>query len=215
MKLFDLLRDTSTREAIASRIYGVVVGVVTNNQDPEELGRVKVKFPWLSDADESDWARIATPMAGNDKGIYFLPEVDDEVLVVFEHGDVRFPYIIGALWNGQAPPPVKNDNGKNNLRVIKSRSGHLIQLNDEEGKGTIEIKDKDNKNSIVVDIAANSIAITADGDITLAAAQGKITLTAQNIELQSSADTKVAASAGMDLTASSTMNLSGQTINLN
>ncbi len=215
MKLFDLLRDTSTREAIASRIYGVVVGVVTNNQDPEELGRVKVKFPWLSDADESDWARIATPMAGNDKGIYFLPEVDDEVLVVFEHGDVRFPYIIGALWNGQAPPPVKNDNGKNNLRVIKSRSGHLIQLNDEEGKGTIEIKDKDNKNSIVVDIAANSIAITADGDITLAAAQGKITLTAQNIELQSSADTKVEASAGMDLTASSTMNLSGQTINLN
>lgn len=215
MNLFDLLRDTSARDAIASRIYGVVVGVVTNNQDPEELGRVKVKFPWLSDADESDWARIATPMAGNDRGIYFLPEVDDEVLVVFEHGDLRLPYIIGALWNGQAPPPVKNDNGKNNLRVIKSRSGHVIQLNDEEGKETIEIKDKDNKNSIVVDTAANTIAITADGDITLAAAQGKITLTAQNIELQSSADTKVEASAGMDLTASSTMNLSGQTINLN
>ncbi|MDJ0594339.1 MAG: phage baseplate assembly protein V [Pleurocapsa sp. MO_226.B13] len=215
MNLFDLLRDSSAREAIASRIYGVVVGVVTNNQDPEELGRVKVKFPWLSDADESDWARIATPMAGNEKGIYFLPEVDDEVLVVFEHGDLRFPYIIGALWNGQAPPPVKNDNGKNNLRLIKSRSGHVIQLNDEEGKETIEIKDQDNKNSIVVDTAANTIAITADGDITLAAAQGKITLTAQNIELQSSADTKVEASAGMDLTASSTMNLSGQTINLN
>ena len=107
MNLFDLLRDSSAREAIASRIYGVVVGVVTNNQDPEELGRVKVKFPWLSDADESDWARIATPMAGNEKGIYFLPEVDDEVLVVFEHGDLRFPYIIGALWNGQAPPPRK------------------------------------------------------------------------------------------------------------
>ena len=215
MKLFDLLRDTSARDAIASRIYGVVVGVVTNNQDPEELGRVKVKFPWLSDADESDWARIATPMAGNDRGIYFLPEVDDEVLVVFEHGDLRFPYIIGSLWNGQDPPPVKNDNGKNNLRVIKSRSGHVIQLNDEEGKETIEIIDKTAKNSIILDTAANSIAITADADITLSAAQGKITLEAQNIELKSEADTKVEASAGMDLTASSTMNLSGQTINLN
>ena len=113
------------------------------------------------------------------------------------------------------PPPEKNDNGKNNLRVIKSRSGHVIQLNDEEGKETIEIIDKTAKNSIILDTAANNIAITADGDITLAAAQGKITLTAQNIELQSSADTKVEASAGMDLTASSTMNLSGQTINLN
>ncbi|NES77328.1 MULTISPECIES: phage baseplate assembly protein V [unclassified Okeania] len=215
MRLFDLLTDNEQREAIASRIYGVVVGVVTNNEDPEGLGRVKVKFPWLSDEDESDWARIAAPMAGNERGIYFLPEVDEEVLVVFEHGDVRFPYIIGFLWNGQDKPPASNEDGNNNIRVIKSRSGHVIRLNDKEGKETIEIVDKTEKNSIVFDTATNTIAITSDGDITLSAAQGNIKLEAQNIEIKSAAETKIKADAGVDIQASSTMNLKGQTINLN
>ncbi|NET16665.1 MAG: phage tail protein, partial [Okeania sp. SIO1H6] len=197
MRLFDLLTDNEQREAIASRIYGVVVGVVTNNEDPEGLGRVKVKFPWLSDEDESDWARIAAPMAGNERGIYFLPEVDEEVLVVFEHGDVRFPYIIGFLWNGQDKPPASNEDGNNNIRVIKSRSGHVIRLNDKEGKETIEIVDKTEKNSIVFDTATNTIAITSDGDITLSAAQGNIKLEAQNIEIKSAAETKIKADAGV------------------
>jgi uncharacterized protein involved in type VI secretion and phage assembly len=83
------------------RITGVVIGIVTNNQDPDRLGRVKVRFPWLSGGTESHWARVATPMAGNGRGLYFLPEVDDEVLVLFERGDVRFPFVIGALWNGK------------------------------------------------------------------------------------------------------------------
>ncbi len=73
--------------------YGVTVGLVTNNKDPEGLGRVKVKFPWLSEKEESYWARVLTLMAGNDRGMYFLPEVDDEVLVAFEQGDMSFPYI--------------------------------------------------------------------------------------------------------------------------
>ena len=215
MKLFDLLTDTGEREANAARIYGVVVGVVTNNEDPEGLGRVKVKFPWLSDEDESDWARIATLMAGNERGTYFLPEVDDEVLVAFERGDVRLPYVIGCLWNGQDLPPASNEDGNNNLRVIKSRSGHVIRLNDEEGAETIEIIDKTEKNSLIFDTAANTIAITTDGDITLSASQGKIQLEAQNIEIKSSADTKVESGGGMEVKASSTMNLKGQTINLN
>ena len=67
----------------SGRVYGVTVGVVTNNQDPDGLGRVKVRFPWLSDDDESFWARVVTPMAGNGRGLYLLPEVDDEVLVAF------------------------------------------------------------------------------------------------------------------------------------
>jgi len=80
------------------------------------MGRVKVKFPWLSDEHESWWARIATPMAGGGRGAYFLPEVNDEVLCAFEHGDVRFPYVVGALWNGKDAPPTTNDDGKNNFR---------------------------------------------------------------------------------------------------
>src|SRR5215472_353851 len=119
--LFDLLSPAGQHES--DRIYGVVVGIVTNNQDPDGMGRVKVKFPWLSDQDESWWARIATVMAGSSRGSYFLPEVNDEVMVAFEHGDVRFPYVLGALWNGKDSPPTTNSDGKNSIRLIKSRSG--------------------------------------------------------------------------------------------
>ena len=136
------------------RLYGLVVGVVTNNKDPEQLGRVKVRFSWLSEQDESNWARIASPMAGNGQGIYFLPEVEDEVLVAFEQGDVAFPYILGALWNGKDKPPVTNEDGKNDVRVIKSRSGHVIRLTDEASKEKIEIIDQSGKNNIVIDLTA-------------------------------------------------------------
>ena len=176
---------------------------------------MKVQFPWLSEEDESNWARIAAPMAGKERGMYFLPEVDDEVLVAFEHGDVRFPYILGALWNGQDLPPTTNDDGKNNLRVIKSRSGHIIRLNDEDGQEKIEIVDKSAKNSIVFDTANNTITITTDKDITLSATQGTIKLEAQKIELTSSADTKIEAGAGMDIKANATMNIKGATVNIN
>jgi uncharacterized protein involved in type VI secretion and phage assembly len=215
VNFFDVLMDTEEREAMASRIYGVVVGVVTNNQDPDGMGRVKVKFPWLSDADESHWARMAVPMAGKARGIYFLPEVEDEVLVAFEHGDMRFPCVLGALWNGKDAPPAKNDDGKNNLRVIKSRSGHVIRLNDEDGKEKIEIIDKSEKNSIVFDTAKNTITITTDKDIILSAAQGTIKLDAQKIEIKSSADTKIEAGAGMEVKAGATMNIKGATVNIN
>ena len=215
MNFWEVLLDTEARDAIASRIQGVVVGIVTNNQDPDGIGRVKVKFPWLSDQDESHWARIAAPMAGNQRGLYFLPEVDDEVLLAFEQGDVRFPYVLGALWNGKEAPPVTNEDGKNNLRVIQSRSGHLIRLNDEEGKEKIEIIDKSGKNSIVFDTVAKAIAITTDQDITLSASQGSIKLEAQKIEIKSSADTQITAGAKMDVQASATMNLKGTTLNLN
>jgi uncharacterized protein involved in type VI secretion and phage assembly len=214
VNLYDLISETA-QEAETSRITGVVVGIVTNNQDPDALGRVKVRFPWLSDADESEWARIAAPMAGKDRGAYFLPEVDDEVLVAFEHGDPRFPYVIGALWNGKDAPPATNDDGKNNVRVIKSRSGHVIRLNDEDGKEMIEIRDKSEKNSIVFDTAKNTITITTDKDITLAAPQGTIKLDAQKIEIKSSADSKIEAGAGMDVKAAATMNIKGATVNIN
>jgi uncharacterized protein involved in type VI secretion and phage assembly len=209
--LLDLDRERSN----SGRWFGVVVGVVTNNQDPDNLGRVKVRFPWLSDSEESNWARIAAPMAGNDRGTYFLPEVDDEVLVAFEQGDPRFPYVLGALWNGKDAPPATNGDGKNNLRVIKSRSGHIVKLNDEDGKETIEIIDKSGKNSIVIDTAKNTLTITTDKDITLSAAQGTIKLDAQNIQLKSSADTKIEASGGMDVKASGTLNVKGATVNIN
>jgi uncharacterized protein involved in type VI secretion and phage assembly len=215
VRIPDLLYDGVDHDPPYSAMFGVAVALVTNNQDPDGLGRVKLRFPWLSDEDESNWARVATPMAGKDRGVFFLPEVDDEVLVAFEHGDVRFPYVVGALWNGKDAPPATNDDGKNNVRLIKSRSGHVIRLNDEEGKETVEIVDKSEKNSIIVDTAKNTITITSDKDITLKAANGTITLDAQKIAVKSSAEAKVEAGAGMDLKASGTMNIKGATVNIN
>jgi len=166
------------------RVFGVTAGLVTNNQDPDGLGRVKVKFPWLSDDNESDWIRIATMMAGGDRGSFFLPEVEDEVLCAFEHGDINRPYVIGALWNGVEKPPESNSDGNNNIRKIRSRSGHeiifddngsagqekveihtkaghKIVLDDSLGQEKIEISDKTGSNSIVIDSVQNSITISS------------------------------------------------------
>ena len=214
MNLFDVL-STDEGGVLAARISGVVVGVVTNTQDPDGLGRVKVKFPWLSDSEESFWARVATPMAGKGRGFYFLPEVEDEVLMAFEHGDARFPYVLGALWNGQDKPPEKNDKGENNMRSIKSRSGHVIRLNDTDGKEKIEIVDKSGKNSLVFDTAQNTITITSDKDLTLSATRGTIKLEAQKIEIKSSADMGIEAGAGLDVKSTGAMNIKGALVNIN
>ena len=215
MSLYSLLADTEKQEEKHKKIQGVVIGVVTNNEDPDGMGRVKVKFPWLSEEDESNWARVASPMAGKERGIYFLPEVDDEVLVAFEHGDMRFPYIIGSLWNGTESPPVTNDDGKNNVRIIKSRSGHVISLNDEDGKEKIEILDKSEANSIVIDTSENTITVTADKDITISAPQGTITLDGENVEIIASADIKVEAGGKVDVIASAAMKIEGSTVDIN
>ena len=174
-----------------SYFYGVTVGLVTNNQDPDNMGRVKVKFPWLSEEHESNWARVLSPMAGPQRGMYFLPEVDDEVLVAFEHGQVEFPYILGSLWNGKDAPPEKNEDGKNNKRVIRSRSGHLITLDDTDGAEKIIICDKTGKNEIAIDSTKNSLTIKVEGDF-IVEAKGKISLKSnQELSLESQADVKL------------------------
>lgn len=184
------------------RFYGVTIGVVTNIKDPDGLGRIKVKFPWLTSEDESPWARVMSLMAGDNRGIYFLPEVDDEVLVAFEHGDIAFPYILGSLWNGKDKPPEKNDDGENNKRLIKSRSGHLIVLDDTKDKEQIVIQDKTGKNRIVIDCEKNAMTIEVEKDLTIQA-KGKISVKSdedikiecKNLEIKTQQDYKVDAGA--------------------
>ena len=96
------------RQEPMRRWHGVYPALVTDNNDPDNLSRVKVKFPWLDSDFESDWARVVAPDAGPERGFYWLPEIDDEVLVAFEHGDMNKPYILGRLWNGQDKPPSPN-----------------------------------------------------------------------------------------------------------
>lgn len=198
-----------------TRFFGVVIGVVTNNKDPDKLGRVKVKFPWLSDTDESYWARVMTPMAGNQRGLYLLPEVDDEVLVGFEHGRVEYPYVLGALWNGKDKPPETNDDGKNNKRTFKSRSGMILRFDDTQGSEKIEINSADGKALITIDSAQSKITISADADITIESTKGKVVIKGKGIELASTAAVKVEANSSMDLKANGQMTIKGATVNIN
>jgi len=184
--MIEQLGDLLPQPDRGDRIYGVVVGIVTNNQDPDGLGRVKVKFPWLSDGDESHWARLASPMAGKGRGLYLLPEVDDEVLVVFEQGQLDRPFIIGALWNGEDDPPAGNDDGKNNLRMLKSRSGHTVTLDDTEGSEKIIVSDKSGKSTLVFDSAKSSITISAGQDLILSA-KGDLTIDCKRFAVNGSA----------------------------
>ncbi len=177
-----ILEALGTQDRDVRRVFGVAAGIVTNNRDPEGEGRVKIKFPWLSDDNETDWVRIATLMAGGERGSFFLPEVGDEVLVAFEHGDINHPFVIGALWNGVDKPPETNSDGKNNIRKITSRSGHEIIFNDDDsamqekieihtnsghkivlddsvGQEKIEIIDRTGSNKISIDSVQNSINI--------------------------------------------------------
>jgi uncharacterized protein involved in type VI secretion and phage assembly len=204
--LLDVLHRSSNNEQ-QCRFYGVAVGIVSNNQDPENLGRVRMKFPWLSDDHESDWSRMASPMAGGGRGAYFLPEVEDEVLVAFEHGDVRCPYIVGGMWNGKDAPPSNNSDGKNNIRVIHSRCGHLIRLDDTDGAEKIEIIDKTGSNSVTIESASNNITITCTGTLKLQADQG--------IEITSQAGVKITANTTLDMEASAETILKGSIVSIN
>jgi uncharacterized protein involved in type VI secretion and phage assembly len=121
-------------------INGVVVGIVLSVKDPEDIGRVQVMFPWLSEDNQSYWARVATLMAGNARGSWFMPEIGDEVLVAFDHGDIDHPFIVGFLWNGQDKPP--NDGIDTQVRRLRTVSGHVVEFDDRPGKEQILIKTK-------------------------------------------------------------------------
>jgi len=176
-----------TEAGTGASMRGVAVGIVTDNQDPNDMGRVKVAYPWRDD--ESDWARVATTMAGPERGTYFIPEVDDEVLVAFANGEIRYPYVLGSLWNGQDAPPETND-GNNDVRKVTSRSGHelvfddtdqseavkittsgghSIVLDDSSGSETITISDSKDQNSIEFDATSGSLDITGGSTLTIEA----------------------------------------------
>lgn len=143
-----------------SQINGVVMGIVTSLDDPKNLGRVKVYFPWMSENNQSHWARIATLMAGSERGSWFMPEIDDEVLVAFEQGSVQNPYILGGLWNGQRKPPNQGINNK--VRRLKTVSGHIVEFDDRPGQEAIRISTPAG-NEITIEDLPPGITISTPG----------------------------------------------------
>ncbi len=206
------LSQLLTTKGNGSRGYGVIVGIVTNSKDPEGLARVKVKYPTISDQLESNWARLVTPMAGPGRGFEFIPEVNDEVLVTFEYDDINKPYILGALWNGKDKPPEASNeiagNGVVEKRIIRSRSGHTITLNDTDGGEKISIIDKTGNNSIEIDSAKNTLTIKADGPISMET-KDDVTIKGNNITLEATANADMKAKNNINLEATNKATMKG------
>lgn len=216
MSITDLLAPDQEEET--GIVKGVAIGVVTNNEGDAGQGQIKVKLPWR-DHQESFWVRLAVPMAGADRGTYFVPEVGDEVLLAFDQGDIRHPYMIGALWNGQDSPPQTNADGENNVRQIRSRSGHeltfddtagaeaieiktagghIIRLDDSSGSEKIEIKDSTGSNKIIIDSAKGSMELES----------------AQSLKIKSNS-IDIEAGASMNIKASGTLTIQGALVQIN
>ncbi len=138
--------------------------IVTDNNDPEGLGRVKVRFSWQKYGD-TPWLRIAMPYGGPNKGIYFVPETDEEVMVGFEGGNAEKPYVQGTLYHAKAKPDDWHSES-NDLKAIRTRSGHTIEFNDSNSDWGITIKDK-NDNCIFLDTSGKGIKISAPEKISL------------------------------------------------
>lgn len=168
------------------RWYGVYPARVADNKDPEAQGRLRILFEG-----QEYWARLATLMAGNNRGSWFIPDVNDEVLIAFEDGDLRRPYVIGALWNGFDRPPESMDGpGSNNRQVLRSRNGVKITLDDQDGQeqfivetpGAQKITLKDGPGSIVIE-DSNGSSIKLESSSLTVTAPGKLTINASIIEV--------------------------------
>jgi uncharacterized protein involved in type VI secretion and phage assembly len=197
------------------RVTGPVVGIVSDNRDPDGLGRVRVRFPSLSDGAESNWARVASPMAGSERGLFFLPEVDDEVLVAFEHCDPRRPIVIGSLWNGVDLPPETNADGENKVRLLRSRAGHELRFEDGDDAQAITLTDKDRKNYLRISISDGQIQLVAENDLTIEAGQ-KLTIRCDELELSVAGAGKVEAQGDLEVTSAAQLTLNGDAqVNIN
>jgi uncharacterized protein involved in type VI secretion and phage assembly len=189
----EMLFHSRSSSGLGGRWFGVYPALVTDIKDPDSQGRVRVSLPWAPDT-ASDryeaWARMATLMAGNNRGSWFIPEVNDEVLVGFEAGDPRRPYVLGVLWNGQDSTPDSLDGSQNNRKVLRSRNGVKITLDDSSGQekfiaetpGGQKITLKDGPGSVVIeDSNGNSVKLEAVGVTVTASA--KVTVNASTIEI--------------------------------
>jgi uncharacterized protein involved in type VI secretion and phage assembly len=190
-----------------------ISGIVTNNKDPAELGRVKVKMPALMADLESGWCRMVTPMAGDGRGFFTLPEVGDEVLVAFEAGDVSRPVVLGALWNGQDRLPENaaravSEGGQVDHRLWKSRSGHMLLFDDSDGKEQVVIQDKEG-NQVVIESANNTLKVVMKE-------RGNVEVEAPgNITLKAGANVKIEAGGQLNIEAGGALALKGSVVNIN
>ncbi len=190
----EMILEARVPNGLGGRWYGVYPALVNDIKDPDGQGRVKVTLPWAQDTNGAHyeaWARVATLMGGKNRGSWFIPDVDDEVLIVFEGGDARRPYVVGGLWNGKDAPPESMDGAGHNYRkVLRSRNGVKITLDDTDGQETLiletpggqKVTMKDGPGSVeIIDSNGNSAKMEASGITVTASA--KVTINASTAEI--------------------------------
>jgi uncharacterized protein involved in type VI secretion and phage assembly len=220
-KLIEKAHETaSTADA---KQFGVEIAIVTNVKDPDKLGRVKVCFPRLPGKPESDWCRVAQPAAGAGRGFYWLPHVNDEVLIAFERGEAHRPYIIGSLWNGKDKPMQAAYTDENTTMMIQTRSGHQVTLDDKKDCEKIVIADKSGKRTLTFDVKNKKFVIEAkEGDVEIHA-EKKIVLHCEDLEVKTKKTGKIDIGTTFDLNvkdkasvkAGPQLNLKASRVNIN
>jgi len=212
-----LLSDEIARIEPIDRWPGLVIGVVTNTDDPNDWGRVKLKFPWLADDVESDWARVTGIGAGPEAGFFAVPQVNDEVLVAFVHADFNQPVVIGAVWNGKHKIPgvgkAAPAGKKPLIRSWHSPKGHQIVLDDADGK-KVEILTTDGR-SITLNDKDKKIIIETQG-VKVILEDQKISIDAPTeVNIKAGTNLKMEATGNMDIKATGQLTLKGAIVNIN
>lgn len=186
------LYDARVASGLGGRLYGVYPATVVDNQDPDKQGRVQIRLDWATDPGGERfeaWARLATMMAGNNRGSFFIPDKGDEVLVSFAAGDPRYPFVVGALWNGVDAPPESID-ADNTKKVLRSRNGVRVELNDQDGQESFTVTTpggrtltlKDQSTSIEIDAGQGNIIKLEPSAVSIQAA-AKVTISAGQVEV--------------------------------
>jgi phage protein D len=202
---------------------GVVVAIVTDTSDPAGAGRVKLRFPTQSADYVSSWARVAAPGNGPGRGLVWIPEVNDEVLVAFEQGDRERPFVLGGLWNGQdAPPPIEIDGGRLQARRLVSREKNEVYLNDRNDDSSLGLKT--GRDEVVLHLSATDremkgtsqgkIVLAADSDIEITATGRVVISGTGGVEISSSAQASLSGSAGVEVSTSGVAKVSGSQVSL-
>jgi len=193
-------------------INGVVIAQVTDNNDPNNQARVKLKFPWLDDNYESDWARVTQLGAGPNSGALFMPEVNDEVLVAFEFGDIRRPFVVGSLYNGQDTPNLGSslfNNGQVMRRGLISRKGHQFIFFDDPNKAGVAIISSDGNLKISLNETNSEIHISSQGKVHVECQQDMTLESQANLNLKAGQELKVEAGTNLDMKGGSGAKLDG------
>lgn len=193
----DALLEARAPRGWGGLFHGVHPAEVTDIKDPDGQGRVKVRLPWLPDTAGAGcelWARLAVFMAGHNRGAWFVPDVGDEVLLAFEAGELQRPYVIGALWNGRDSPPAQMDgSGRNALKVLRSRNGVKLTMDDADGReqfivetpGGQRVTLKDGPGAVTIeDSNGNSVKLESAGITVTASA--KVTVNATTVAVSAS-----------------------------